>query len=58
MRALRTPTNAVLMEPLKFNLPLWWFVGSGIADRVRDATVISKNRERPLAGKVIATRHS
>jgi len=41
------------MEHLKFNLPLRWFVGLGVADRVRDATAVSKNREHLLKGKVI-----
>jgi len=53
LRALRALTNAVLMEHLKFNLPLRWFVGLGVADRVRDATAVSKNREHLLKGKVI-----
>ncbi len=39
-----------LMEQLEFNLLFRWFVG--IDDRVWDATVFTKNRERLLAGDV------
>ena len=41
-----------LMEQLEFNLLFRWFVGLGIDDRVWDATVFTKNRERLLAGDV------
>ena len=41
-----------LMEQLEFNLLFRWFVGLGIDDRVWDATVFTKNRERLLAGEV------
>ena len=41
-----------LMEQLEFNLLFRWFVGLGIDDRVWDATVFTKNRERLLAGAV------
>ena len=40
------------MEQLEFNLLFRWFVGLGIDDRVWDATVFTKNRERLLAGDV------
>ena len=40
------------MEQLEFNLPFRWFVGLGIDDRVWDATVFTKSRERLLAGDV------
>ena len=43
-----------LMEQLEFNLLFRWFVGLGIDDRVWDATVFTKNRERLLAGEVAA----
>ena len=38
-----------LMEQLEFNLLFRWFVGLGIDDRVWDATVFTKNRERLLS---------
>lgn len=38
-----------LMGQLEFNLLFRWFVGLGIDDRVWDATVFTKNRERLLA---------
>ena len=41
-----------LMEQLEFNLLFRWFVGLGIDDRLWDATVFTKNRERLLAGDV------
>ena len=41
-----------LMEQLKFNLLFRWFVGLGVDERVWDATVFTKNRERLLAGEV------
>ena len=41
-----------LMEQLELNLLFRWFVGLGIDDRVWDATVFTKNRERLLAGDV------
>ena len=40
------------MEQLAFNLLFRWFVGLGIDERVSDATVFTKNRERLLAGEV------
>ena len=41
-----------LMGQLEFNLLFRRFVGLGIDDRVWDATVFTKNRERILAGGV------
>ena len=41
-----------LMEQLEFNLLFRWFVGLGVDERVWDATVFTKNRERLLAGEV------
>ena len=41
-----------LMEQLEFNLLFRWFVGLGLDDRVWDATVFTKNRDRLLAGEV------
>ena len=41
-----------LMEQLEFNLLFRWFVGLGIDDRLWDATMFTKNRERLLAGDV------
>ena len=41
-----------LMEQLAFNLLFRWFVGLGLDDRVWDATVFTKNRDRLLAGAV------
>ena len=41
-----------LMEQLEFNLLSRWFVGLGVDERVWDATVFTKNRERLLAGEV------
>ena len=40
------------MEQLAFNLLFRWFVGLGIDERVSDATVFTKSRERLLAGEV------
>jgi transposase len=41
-----------LMEQLDYNLLLRWFVGPNIDDPVRDATVLTKNRERLIEGEV------
>ena len=41
-----------LMEQIDFNLLYRWFVGLGMEERVWDATVFSKNRDRLLAGEV------
>lgn len=41
-----------LMEQIDFNLLYRWFVGLGMEERVWDATVFSKNRDRLLSGEV------
>ena len=41
-----------LMEQVDYNLLFRWFVGLGMDERVWDATVFSKNRDRLLAGAV------
>ena len=41
-----------LMEQLNYNLLFRWFVGLDMDDRVWDATVFTKNRERLLRGQV------
>jgi transposase len=43
-----------LMEQLDYNLLYRWFVGLGADDRVWDASVFTKNRERLIAGDVFA----
>ena len=43
-----------LMEQLNFNLLFRWFVGLGMDDRVWDATVFTKNRDRLLAAEIAA----
>ena len=43
-----------LMEQLDFNLLFRWFVGLGIDDRVWDASVFCKNRDRLLEAEVSA----
>ena len=41
-----------LMEQLDYNLLYRWFVGLNPEDEVWDATVLTKNRERMMAGEV------
>lgn len=41
-----------LMEQLDYNLLFRWFVGLEMDDKVWDATVFTKNRERLIAGQV------
>jgi transposase len=41
-----------LMEQLNFNILYRWFVGLGMDERVWDATVYTKNRQRLLDGRV------
>lgn len=41
-----------LMEQMDYNLLFRWFVGLNMDDRVWDATVFTKNRERLLAGGI------
>ena len=43
-----------LMEQLDYNLLFRWFVGLSIEDRVWDATVFCKNRDRLLNGDIAA----
>ena len=43
-----------LMDQLDYNLLFRWFVGLSMDDRVWDATVYSKNRDRLVAGDVAA----
>ena len=45
-------SERLLMEELDYNLLFRWFVGLNMDDRVWDATVYSKNRERLLQGEV------
>lgn len=41
-----------LMEQMRYNMLFRWFVGFGVDDRVWDATVFTKNRDRLLDGDV------
>ena len=43
-----------LMEQLDYNLLFRWFVGLGVDDPVWDVTVLTKNRDRLLAGEIAA----
>lgn len=45
-------SERLLMEQLEYNLLFRWFVGLGMDDRVWDATVFSKNRDRLLRGEI------
>src|SRR5437764_6747725 len=45
-------SERMLMEQLNYNLLFRWFVGLNMDDVVLDATVISKNRQRLLAGAI------
>ena len=45
-------SERLLMEQLDYNLLFRWFVGLSTDDRVWDATVFCKNRDRLLAGDV------
>jgi transposase len=45
-------SERLLMEQLEYNLLFRWFVGLNMDDRVWDATVYSKNRDRLLAGEI------
>jgi len=45
-------SERLLMEQLDYNFLFRWFVGLSIDDRVWDATVFTKNRERLLEGEV------
>jgi transposase len=43
-----------LMEQLDYNLLFRWFTGLGVDDRIWDATVFTKNRDRLLRGDIAA----
>jgi transposase len=45
-------SERLLMEQLDYNLLFRWFVGLSMDDRIWDATVFSKNRERLLEGDI------
>ena len=45
-------SERLLMEQLEYNLLFRWFVGLQLDDRVWDATVFTKNRDRLLEGEV------
>src|SRR5262249_9360097 len=45
-------SERLLMEQLDYNLLFRWFVGLALDDRIWDATVFTKNRERLLRGDV------
>ena len=45
-------SERMLMEQLDYNLLFRWFVGLTIDDRIWDATVFTKNRDRLLRGHV------
>jgi len=45
-------SERMLVEQMEYNLLFRWFVGLSMSDRVWDATSLSKNRERLLAGEV------
>jgi len=45
-------SERLLMEQLNYNILFRWFVGLSMDDRVWDATVFTKNRDRLLAGDI------
>lgn len=45
-------SERLLMEQLQYNFLFRWFIGLNLEDRVWDATVFSKNRDRLLDGDV------
>ena len=45
-------SERLLMEELDYSLLFRWFVGLAIDDRVWDATVFSKNRDRLIEGEI------
>jgi transposase len=45
-------SERLLVEQLEYNLLFRWFVGLAMDDRVWDATVFSKNRERLVEGEI------
>ena len=46
-------SERLLMEQLEYNLLFRWFVGLNMDDKIWDATVFSKNRERLLGGRIV-----
>lgn len=47
-------SERMLMEQLEYNLLFRWFVGLSMDDRVWNATVFTKNRDRLLSGEIAA----
>src|SRR5207344_2666908 len=45
-------SERLLMEQLDYNLLFRWFVGLAMDDRIWDATVFTKNRDRLLRGDI------
>jgi Transposase domain (DUF772) len=45
-------SERLLMEELNYNLLFCWFAGLNVDDAVWDVTVFTKNRQRPLDGKI------
>jgi transposase len=45
-------SERMLMEQLDYNLLFRWFVGLSMDDRIWDATVFTKNRDRLLKGDI------
>src|SRR2546427_7170916 len=45
-------SERLLMEQLDYNLLFRWFVGLAMDDRIWDATVFTKNRDRLLRGQI------
>ena len=45
-------SERLLMEQLEDNLLFRWFVGLAMDDRIWDATVFTKNRDRLLRGDI------
>jgi transposase len=45
-------SERLLMEQLDYNLLFRWFVGLNMDDKIWDATVFSKNRDRLLEGRI------
>jgi transposase len=45
-------SERMLMEQLDYNLLFRWFVGLSMDDRIWDATVFTKNRDRLLEGEI------
>jgi transposase len=45
-------SERMLVEQLRYNFLFRWFIGLGVEDKVWNATVFSKNRERMLKGDI------